>query len=309
MAREPDLAILYEHESWFAPLFAVLDRRGVAWTAIRAADHRFDPAKRAPPAPVIFNRIAMSAFLRDAEHPIFYAQALFDHWQGAGARVVNGLEALQVDASKARQLSLIARLGFLAPASRVVHRRADLFAAAAELRFPVLVKADIGGTGAGIVKYETPDDLAAAAREGSTPVGVNGVAVVQEYAPRQGGKITRIETLAGRFLYAIDVTAEAETFDLCPADACAIGRPPVAITQAEVPESLIAAAEAIAKAARLDVGGIEYLIDERDGSARFYDINALSNFVAGPLEVLGWDPHERLADFLQDVIKETEARS
>ena len=59
----------------------------------------------------------------------------------------------------------------------------------------------------------------------------------------------------------------------------------------------------------MDVGGIEYMIDDRDGVARFYDINGLSNFVANPLDVLGWDPHEQLADFLQDVIGETRRRS
>ena len=31
---------------------------------------------------------------------------------------------------------------------------------------------------------------------------------------------------------------------------------------------------------QLDVGGIEYLVDDRDGEHYFYDINALSNFVA-----------------------------
>src|SRR5688572_31847543 len=46
--------------------------------------------------------------------------------------------------------------------------------------------------------------------------------------------------------------------------------------------TLFRSAERIARAARLDVGGIEYLIDDRDGQARFYDINALSNFVAKP---------------------------
>jgi hypothetical protein len=39
---------------------------------------------------------------------------------------------------------------------------------------------------------------------------------------------------------------------------------------------------------------------------RFYDINALSNFVASPLQVLGWDPHERLVDYLSAVIAEKE---
>ena len=48
----------------------------------------------------------------------------------------------------------------------------------------------------------------------------------------------------------------------------------------------------------MDVGGIEYMIDDRDGRPKFYDLNALSNFVAGPREVLGWDPHEPFVDWL-----------
>ena len=299
-----DLAIFYEHPLWFAPLFAALDRAGIAYSAVPIGDHFFDPADAAPPAPVILSRVAMSSFLREPEHPIFYAQALFDHWEGRGARVLNGARALAVDASKARQLSLISRLGLLAPATRAAHRIADLPKAAAELRFPIVVKADIGGAGAGIVRYDTPDALAAAVAERSVPVGVNGVTLVQEYAPRRGGKITRVETLAGRYLYAIDIESAGDTFDLCPADACAIDRPPVKMTRAEPPSELIEAAERIARAAQLDVGGVEYLIDDRDGTARFYDINALSNFVANPLEVLGWDPHDQLVDFLAQTIAE-----
>ncbi|MEP6966929.1 MAG: alpha-L-glutamate ligase, partial [Pseudomonadota bacterium] len=96
-----DLAILYEHPTWFAPLFEALGRRGVDYAAILADGHTFDPADPRPPAPVVLNRIAMSSLLRGAEHPIFYAQALFDGWAGAGARVLNGTPSLQIDASKA----------------------------------------------------------------------------------------------------------------------------------------------------------------------------------------------------------------
>lgn len=65
------------------------------------------------------------------------------------------------------------------------------------------------------------------------------------------------------------------------------------------------AAERIARAVDLDVGGIEVMIDDRDGTPRFYDINALSNFVAKPLDILGWDPHDRLVDYLVQVIEGT----
>jgi D-alanine-D-alanine ligase-like ATP-grasp enzyme len=70
---------------------------------------------------------------------------------------------------------------------------------------------------------------------------------------------------------------------------------------------IIEAAERIARAAGLDVGGIEVVIDDRDGTPRFYDINAMSNFVADPLNVLGWDPHDRLIDYLEAQLKGREA--
>ncbi|KPF73863.1 alpha-L-glutamate ligase [alpha proteobacterium AAP81b] len=302
-----DLAILYEHPDWFRPLFAALDRAGIDYTALPAAGHAFDPAGSPPPAPLVLNRIAMSSFLRQTEHPIFYAAALFDHWQRRGARVLNGTAALAYDSSKARQLALVTSLGHAIPATRVVHARADLVAAARAIGYPLLVKADIGGAGAGITRYDSEAELAEAAAAGTTPTGVNGIALVQAYVPRRGGHVVRVETLAGRFLYAIAIESAGDTFDLCPADACAVGRPPVTFTAVRPAPAIIAAAEAIAQGAGLDLGGVEYMIDDADGTPRFYDINALSNFVADPLTVLGWDPHDRLVDWLKTLITAAKA--
>jgi glutathione synthase/RimK-type ligase-like ATP-grasp enzyme len=300
-----DLAILYEHPEWFKPLFAALDRRGIAYEAIRLTDHLFDPADRSIPAPVVLSRVAMSGFLRDPEHGIFYAQALLAHWRANGALVLNGPDVLAVDASKARQLSLMAGLGLAVPRTRVVHRREDIMAAADGMAFPLLLKANVGGSGAAIVRYDSADALADAVRERFLPESVDKVLLVQDYVPARGGTIVRVETLAGQYLYAIEVETGA-AFDLCPAEACvaAPGRAAVRMVSVTPPAALIEAAERIAQAVGLDVGGIEYLIDDRDGVARFYDINALSNFVANPLDVLGWDPHERLVDFLEGAVAE-----
>ena len=305
-----DLAILYEHPRWFEPLFAALDRRGISSAKIGLGDHRFDPAAQAPPAPVVLSRVAMSGFLRDSEHGIFYAAALLAHWAACGARVLNGSAVLAVDASKARQLSLIAGLGLGAPATRVVHRARDLLEASVELRWPLLVKANIGGSGAGIALYSSRDELAASIADGTIPESIDKVLLLQEYAPARGGAITRIETLGGRYLYAIEVENGTDSFDLCPADACvaAPGRSAVRMRAVEPAHHLIEAAERIARTMGMDLGGVELLTDDRDGRPLFYDINALSNFVANPLEILGWDPHERLVDYIAAAIEETKSR-
>lgn len=296
-----DLAVFYEHPQWFAPLFAALDRHGIDYVKIGIEGHVFDPAASPPPARVVFSRLAMSSFLRSPDHAIFYSSALYAHWAGQGARIVNGADVLAVDANKARQLALIAGLGLAAPATRVVHRAVDIPDAARGLRFPIVVKANIGGAGAGIMRYENADDLAVAVADKFLPTSIDGVLLVQEYVPARDGRVTRIETLAGKYLYAIDIDGGGQ-FDLCPADACVADGKPIIMVKADPAPALIDAAERIACAAGLDVGGVEVMIDDRDGVPRFYDINALSNFVARPLDVLGWDPHEKLIDYLEGEI-------
>lgn len=298
-----DLAILYEHPSWFEPLFRTLERRGVRFTAIDLNRQVLD-LSAPPPAPLIFSRLAMSAASREPEHPIFFAAAVLDHWRRQGARVLNGPEVLALDSSKARQLSLIQSLGLAVPVSRVAHRAADLLTAVEGMSYPLLVKANIGGAGAGIVRYNSREELERSVIDGSTPRSSDQVLLVQDYVPPRGGTILRLETLAGGFLYALEVESGGESFDLCPADACLAqpGRAAIAMRSVEPAPELAAAAERIAQAVGMDVGGVEVAIDDRDGTPRFYDINALSNFVARPLEVLGWDPHERLVDYLQTII-------
>ncbi len=281
-----ELALLYEHPQWLAPVLKTLDRRGIGYKALHADGHSFDPADLTPPASLIFNRVAMSSFLREADHPIFYAQAVMAHWRAAGARIINGGEIMGIDASKARQLSLMASLGLSVPATRVVHRKADIADAASGLRFPIVIKANIGGSGAGILRYDSLGQLREFIADGLVPESIDRVWLVQEYVPVRDHKITRLETMGGKFLYAIDVDGGGG-FDLCPADACLIapGKAAVKINRADPSPDLIEAAERISRAADMDIGGI----------------------VANPLDVLGWDPHENLVDWLESMIEKVPA--
>ena len=126
--------------------------------------------------------------------------------------------------------------------------------------------------------------------------------------------IVRVEVLNGKYLYAIKVHITGETFDLCPADicrtaagtdlnraACALDAPKSGITvEAFTPPSdAIADVEEIMKHSGIDIGGIEYLTDLRDGQRYYYDTNALSNFVADGPNVIGFDPFARLVDWLE----------
>lgn len=61
---------------------------------------------------------------------------------------------------------------------------------------------------------------------------------------------------------------------------------------------------AIAREAHLDLGGVEYLVNDRDGRPYFYDVNTLSNFVTDAVRIVGFNPYEKLVDFIVDRLAE-----
>ena len=73
----------------------------------------------------------------------------------------------------------------------------------------------------------------------------------------------------------------------------------VAGMPADAQAQVRAMARRIVGAARLDVGGIEYL-ETDDGRRVFYDINANSNLRPSVAAAFGFDPFERVVDFLID---------
>jgi glutathione synthase/RimK-type ligase-like ATP-grasp enzyme len=310
---ERPIAIFYEHPDWFRPLFAELERREIPFERVDANAHTYNPAETESQYSLVVNRASPSAYLRSDAESTFYTLNWLRHLERLGVPVVNGSAVYAMEISKAYQLDILEELELPYPRARVINSGAVAAAAAVGLRFPVVVKANIGGSGAGITRFESADEIGRAAINGSINLGLDHTALVQELVPYTDGHITRVETLAGKFLYAINVYPAEDSFNLCPADACqtiegqSLSRSACAVDAPKngmrvegfsPPREIIQQVERIAQRVRLDVGGIEYMIDQRDGKHYFYDINALSNFVADARNVVGFDPFERLVDYI-----------
>jgi hypothetical protein len=307
------LAFLYENPLWLTPVFAELERRKTPFDRIFIPDHFYEIGRAQYDFRVLFNRMSPSANSRQHGSGIFHTLAYLEHLELLGVRVINGARAFRYEISKASQHSLLKSLGLRYIPSRVIHAPDQAIAAAKGLRYPILIKPNIGGSGKGIVRYDSPRALETALAAGQLDFGYDRVALVQEFVPARGGCITRVETLGGRYLYAIRVHLSGQTFDLCPADICQtasgerldsaclveVAKAGLKVEGYQPPSEVIHAIECIVAAAAIDVGGIEYMIDDRDGDIYYYDINALSNFVADARRVIGFDPFENLADFLQ----------
>ena len=302
------IGILDEHPEWSKRLIGELEARGLEVERIDHAEHGFDPRERHPRWDVVVNRTSPSSHRRGHGRVLFYAEPLLTHLESLGVPVINPVAAWRFEKSKALQVGLFERLGVRYPRTVVVNGVAPLLRSAREVRFPALVKPNVGGSGALIERFETPADLEA--RAGELDFGPDGVVLLQEYVEPRDGAIVRIEVLEGRMLYAIRIVGRSDQFNLCPADLCQVQAPPalaacpvdsapvLEITRHEPPREAIDQAIALTRAASIDVGGVEYLVGADDGRIYVYDVNATSNFVADAPRVLGFDPFPAFADLI-----------
>jgi hypothetical protein len=308
------IGILDEHPDWSARLCAELQLRRLPFEKIDHSNHAFDPGDRTRRYSVIVNRTSPSSHRRGHGSVLFYAEPLLAHWQALGVPVINPVAAWRFEKSKALQLSLFERLGVGYPRTIVVNHRDQLLKASESVRFPAVVKPNVGGSGALIERFESRAELEA--RAPALDFGPDGVALLQEYIEPADGAIVRVEVLDGRYLYAIRIVRTSATFNLCPADicqtpaastgadlgACPADAPPgLSVTRHAAPREIVAQALTLVRAASIDVAGVEYLVSRADGRVYFYDINATSNFVANAPAVLGFDPTPRFADYIVSV--------
>ena len=121
MSEKP-IAVYYEHPEWFRALFAALDKRGLPYQKIDAANHVYDPAENyAQKYSLFFNRMSASAYLRNHGNAIFYTRGLLATLENQNVRVINGYDAFQIEIFKGLQRALFDSLGTKYPKSRIVN--------------------------------------------------------------------------------------------------------------------------------------------------------------------------------------------
>jgi glutathione synthase/RimK-type ligase-like ATP-grasp enzyme len=308
----PDLVVLHEHPQWQKPLFAALERRGVPFAPFdvtRKAFSNVDP----PVGSLYFNQASPSAYLRGHTRAVPLALAYMRSLELLGVRVLNGADVFALELSKSVQATLLRTLGIDCPRSITFNDVSALRAYASDFGWPALLKPDQGGSGARIHVVESLAQLEAIFDADPTIWLPDNLFLLQEYLPHDPDQgIVRLEFLGGELLYAMRVKTHGR-FNLCPSPVCnpdegngvcaaptdhGVADVPVEFSPyPDVPSDAVQTATRIVRAARLDVGGIEYL-ETDDGRRVFYDINANSNLRPSVAAAWGFDPFERVVDFL-----------
>ncbi len=314
MPSTPDLVVLHEHPEWQKPLFAALTRRGIRFEPFdvtRTAFSNVEPLRAA----LYFNQASPSAYIRGNTRAVPLALAYMRSLELLGARVLNGADVFALELSKSAQATLLRTLGIDCPYSITFNDPRALGAYESGIRWPALLKPDQGGSGA---RIQVVDSLQSIEALFSRDPGIwlpDNLFLLQEYLPHDPDRgIIRLEFLGGELLYAMRVVTHGR-FNLCPSPVCnpddGSGQCELPAAETvddapavefypfpEVPREAVETAQRIVRAAKLDVGGIEYL-ETLDGRRVFYDINANSNLRPSVAAAFGFDPFERVVDFLE----------
>lgn len=315
MSTKRDLIVLHEHPEWQEPLFEALRRRGVDYAPFDLKAAVFSD-REVPAAALYFNQASPSAYLRGNQRAVPLALALLEDLERRELPVINGASAFRLELSKASQIFLMRSLAINHPRTWVFNDFEALATREGELVFPAILKPNQGGSGARMFRVDSLDELGGLLRRIPHIWQPEGLMLLQEFLPhdREQEGIVRMEFLDGRLLYAMRVASEGG-FNLCPSEICnpEVGgdtgvhaggkdRPPRFHPYPEVPTAAVRAGQALVRAARIDVGAVEYL-ETPDGRRVFYDVNANSNLRRSIGEAHGFDPFERVVDLLTARLK------
>jgi glutathione synthase/RimK-type ligase-like ATP-grasp enzyme len=290
--------VLHENPEWYPPFAAAFAAEGVEHEQWLLGEGTLD-LDAAPPPGVFWSRMSASSHTRGHGWAKDHTRAVLSWLEAAGRRVVNGRRVLELEMSKVDQLTALRAAGLDVPRTFAVVGADDVVAAAAKLPAPFIVKPNQGGKGAGVRRFDSLDAFA----DSEYLPQVDGITLVQEYLQPAEPFITRVEIVGGEFVYAIKADTARGGFELCPADACAVGDPASLFAlRTDLDQSIVERYLAFARDQRIEIAGFEF-IETADGRTVTYDINTNTNYNADIEAVAPRSGPRMIARFLRDLLE------
>jgi hypothetical protein len=268
--------VLHENPEWYPPFADAFDAAGIEHEQWLLGDGPLD--LDAPPPPGVFwSRMSASSHTRG--HPLAkdHTRAALSWLEAWGRRVVNGRRVLELEMSKADQLTALRAAGIAVPRTVAVAGREGLADVAGKFPAPFIVKHNQGGKGLGVRKFESVDGFAAYLESADYEAPVDGITLVQEYVQPAEPFITRVEIVGGQFVYAIAADTARGGFELCPADACAVPSQSLFALREGFDHPIVADYLRFARRHGVEIAGFEF-IETADGRLVTYDVNTNTNY-------------------------------
>lgn len=285
------LYVLHENPEWYAPIAAAFERAGLPHEQWLLGEAVLDLDEE-PPEGVFWSRMSASAHTRGHPFAKDQTRGVLAWLESRGRRVVNGRRVLDLEMSKVEQLATLRAAGFDVPRTIAVAGREELAAAARKLPVPFIAKHNQGGKGLGVRLFASHADFDDYLAGPQYEAPVDGITLLQEYLIAAQPQITRVEIVGGEFIYAIAADTARGGFQLCPADACAVGpqatgppgepplpEPSLFSLRAGFEHPVVGRYLEFAAAHGIGIAGFEF-IETADGRLVTYDINTTTNYNA-----------------------------
>ena len=180
--------------------------------------------------------------------------------------------------------------------------------ASKKIGFPLIVKHNCGGRGAGVRHFANSESLQDYLYSEAYEVPIDGINLVQQFIESNDGYITRLEFINKKFIYAVRINTE-NGFNLCPADSCSLegmfcatSTPQEKFTIVnDFDHPIIKLYEQFLQLNNIDVAGIEFIRDQ-NGDLYTYDVNSNTNYNSKAEKISGLSAHNALAKFITSII-------
>ena len=303
----PTVHVLYENPDWLPPLVTALAAEGFPYRLLEVWRGSLD-LRRPPPAGIYLNRMSPSSHTRGHSESVDFMVEMLAWLEHHGRRVVNGSRAFALEISKVRQDLALQRHGIRTPRTVMAVGSEALLAAASTFDGPFITKHNQGGKGLGVQLFHSSAELAAHLQRPDYDAGPRGQMLLQQYIQPAEPFITRVELVAGKFLYAIRSDTSAG-FQLCPADACEVPAEAPSVCPADggarftlspltADDPLVQQYLRLCAAEGLELAGIEFVQDSA-GRRYSYDINGTTNYNAAAGQQAGIDGMRVVAQYLR----------
>ena len=300
------LYVIHENPKWMEPLRLAFERNNLAFEEWDLSERGLIDLDDYPPEGVFLNRISPSSHIRGHKYSIYYTFAVLNWLEKHRKKVINGTPNLQMEISKVAQYNALQQAQIKTPKTIAAFSKEDIKTAALKIGFPIILKHNWGGSGAGVYKFINDMALDKYLNSNSFEDSMDGITLVQQYIESTESYITRAEFIGGKFVYAVKINSE-DSFNLCPADSCSVNNSfcPTGKNSKfniiDFDHPIIRQYENFLKQHNLMVAGIEFIID-KSNNLYTYDINANTNYNSEAERIAGISAGDILALFLANLL-------
>ena len=317
MTHIPTIHILFENPDWLPPLTQALEKAGFKDIRLVKLSKGLLSSNTEPPPGIWINRISPSSHTRGNIYTVQLAREVLYWLERNNRRVINGLHAFELEMSKFRQDLVLQRYGIRTPKTVLVVGLETLREAAKQFEGPFITKHNQGGKGLGIQLFRSLEELDRYIESGLLEPSPDGKFILQEYIEPLNQRITRVEIVGDRFLFAMHSSTK-DGFELCPSDVCQRKASeqkgpevcPIDGSSEKFSTSTIGATDPLVqkyitlmKNEGIDVAGIEF-VEDQNGIRYTYDINGTTNYNETLGNKMGVHGMEYLVSYVQTIARQ-----